>query len=277
MLWLLATEAPDVDFIPVTPWYGRHFLLWFLFYSVGTGVFSLMSIAFWIWMAVHCARNEPDRQFWLWIMVLFPPASIAYFITRWLPGNEVRLPNGLRRAFRGNELQRLEMATLQIGNPHQFILYGDALREVGKNDKAAAAYQKALERDSNNVQALWGAALVDLDCRRFLEAKERLRQVLAIDPQYKFGDVSLAFGQTLIATEDYDAALDHMQKHIQRWRQPEALYLLACLEAQMKRYDASRVTLQQLLMDVNSCPTAIARRYGVWKSKAQKMLKKLPA
>ncbi|MCC7424694.1 MAG: hypothetical protein IT428_30870 [Planctomycetaceae bacterium] len=277
MLEFLATEAPDVDFVPVTPWYGRHFLLWFLFYSAGTAVFSLVSIVFWIWMAVHCIRNEPDRQFWLWIMVLFPPSSLAYFIARWLPGNEIRLPNGVRRAFRGNELQRLEMATLQIGNPHQFIQYGDALREVGRNDQAHAAYLKALERDPDSVQALWGAASVDLECRRFLEAKERLRQVLAIDPQYKFGDVSLAFGRALIETQDYDGALDHMQKHIQRWRQPEALYLLACLEAQMGRYDASRVTLQQLLMDVNSCPTPIARRYGVWKSKAQKMLKKLPA
>lgn len=269
--------SADPNGPPLDPSVGQDFFWWMFLYSTGAFVMWLASLGFWVWMIVHCYRYEADRSFWMWIMLIFPPSSMAYFVARWLPDSRLRMPKALTRLFGGGELQRLEIATLQIGNPHQFVQYGDALREAGQHDKAKAAYVQALERDPANIQALWGAACVDLSSRRFEEAGERLQQVLKIDPQYKFGDVSLAYGQVLIETRSLEDALAHLQKHVQRWRQPEALYLLATLHAEMGQSTEARRTLQMLLLDVASCPSAIARRYGVWKSKAKKMLKKLPA
>ena len=32
--------------------------------------FVLVGGALWIWMLVHCARNDPERNLWLWILLI---------------------------------------------------------------------------------------------------------------------------------------------------------------------------------------------------------------
>lgn len=256
----------------------HHGVLWWLYgASLVAELIWLGSLAFWIWMAVHCYQHEEDRSFWLWIMVLFPPACLAYFVARWIPHSQSRGPGRIRRWFRGRELERLEMATLQIGNPYHFIQYGDALREVGQHDRARAAYVSALEKDPANVQALWGAALVEIQKKNLSTAAERLQQVLKIDPHYKFGDVSLAYARVLYEQGNRAEARQQLDRHMQRWRHPEAMYLLAELQASAGETQDARKTLQALLMDINACPGSLARQYGTWKSKARGLLKKLPA
>ncbi len=267
MLADLAPDGVEAWDLPDEP--GVGLLIW------ATSLFWLASVIFWVWMAVHCYRYEPDRSFWMWIMVFFPPASLVYFLTRWLPASNSELPHSLRRLTRRRELARLETATLQIGNPYHFIQYGDALRDVGETARAAAAYQSALAADPKIPQALWGVALCHLDLREFTLARERLETLLALDAGYKFGDVSLAYGRLLGEIGERPAARDHLERHVVRWRTPEALYLLATLQADLGDVTAARQSLQALLMDVRSCPDGLARRYRHWHGKATKRLRQL--
>ena len=110
--------------------------LWFLLHSVFlSGVFSLLSLAygvFWLWMLIQCLRSEPDRFFWIWLFIIAPfPGAIVYAVLRYFPTREHSSPAFLRKWTRGKELARLETAAEQIGNPHQFIQWGDALCDVG--------------------------------------------------------------------------------------------------------------------------------------------------
>ena len=233
--------------------------------------------ALWVWMIVECLRKDPDRYLWIWVIFIFQPfGTLIYFFVRWLPNNDVRAPKLLRNLARGSELTRLETAAQQIGNAHQFIELGDALRDVGHFDRAGAAYAKALQKDPDSVQALWGAALVDMHGKDFNAAEPRLEKLLGIDPQYKFGDVSLAYGKTLYELGKVDAAQAQLENHIKRWRHPESLYVLATIEAEAGNIQESRQHLQAMLMDINSSPRAIARKHGIWRSRAKKMLRKLP-
>lgn len=55
---------------------------WLLFGSI-----SLLGTAFWIWMIVDCATNEPDQGndkiVWLLLIILLPLiGSILYFVVR---------------------------------------------------------------------------------------------------------------------------------------------------------------------------------------------------
>jgi hypothetical protein len=268
-MWLLAAiaESPSADDI------GSGMMM---FYEIIASLMTVPYLLFWVWMLFHCYRTEPDRQLWIWIMLIVQPiGTFAYFFLRYLPSKEFPTPSFMRRWTRGRQLARLETAAHQIGNPHQFIQWGNALREVGLLDQADDAFQQALKKDSQNIQALWGAAQIASTQQRYADLKLQTRQILDKDPQYKFGDVSLAYGRALKELHEFDAARAHLEQHVKRWRHPEAMYLLAELCANQGDTRAARDTLQALVQDLNGSPISIARKHGRWKSRAKQMLRKL--
>lgn len=275
-MWLLAglmmqaTETPAPPFDP--------FILWMaILLQIIASLLTLPYFAFLIWMLFHCYRTEPDRQFWIWILLIAQPIGpVAYFILRYLPSKEFPAPAFLRKWKRGRELARLETAAEQIGNAHQFVQWGDALREVGNLDQARDAYQRALKKEQVNLPALWGSAQVAANQKRFEEVRTFTRLVLDKDPQYKFGDVSLAHGKALHELGELDAARLHLEQHVRRWRHPEAVFVLAKLYADDGDSKAAKLHLLGLIQDINGSPTAIARKHGRWKSRARQLLRKLP-
>jgi hypothetical protein len=249
----------------------------FLLFGLGVSALMLAYTLFWGWMLLHCILHEPDKMFWVWLLVVVPfPGAIVYGIVRVFPQREYTAPGWLRRFTRGRELARLETAAEQIGNAHQFVQWGDALRETGQWSQAAAAYSSALAKDADSLPALWGAAQAAERLKKTAEVKELCARILARDPQYKFGDVSLAYGKALLALGDNQAARTHFEQHCRRWRHPEAIYLLAGLYRDAGDPAAAREQLQGLLRDLNSSPPAIARKFGRWKSLARTQLKQLP-
>ncbi len=251
-------------------------VMWWGFAAVGMQLTTLLYGIFWIWMLWHCLKTEPDRMLWLWVLLVIPGIGpVLYFVLRYLPSTEIRPPSFLRRWTRGAELARLETAAMRIGNPHQFIQWGDALRDVGRYESAAAAYNNALAKDALNLQALWGAAQVAAIQKKHEQTRDWTRQILEQDPQYKFGDVSLAHGKALVELADTVAATRHFEQHVKRWRQPEAVWLLAKLLAEQGQSQPARDHLQSLLHDINGSPTAIARKSGRWKSRAKQLLQTL--
>ena len=244
--------------------------------SLGSTLFGLLLTVVWIWMIVDCVRREPDRFFWLWIILFFPWfGSLVYFFARWLPSNQIRTPASLRWWTRRRELTQLETAARQIGNAHQFVLWGDGMREAGMPARAQAAYRTALDSEPTNLQALWGTAQVNMQQSEFDAALEKLQQLIEIDPQYKFGDVSLAYGRALVETGRLEDAELHLKQHVRRWRHPEAMYLLAELMADRGGVVEARGQLEALILDIDGSPKGIARKHRRWKSRAHRRLQRL--
>lgn len=241
----------------------------------GYSVLPLAVLALKIWMVVECLRKDPDRYLWIWIIIFVPFGSAIYFFLRWLPNNQIRAPQSLRKWTRGREIVRLQMEAKQIGNPHQHIRLGDALREIGQFADAGDAYAQAIEKEPENLQALWGSALVDIHFKDYDSALVSLKQLLDIDLHYKFGDVSLAYGKTLLKLDKTDAAITHFEPHVRRWPQPEALYTLACLHSDAGNEEEARKHLLEMMLGINSSPRATARKYGIWKSKGRRLLRRL--
>lgn len=243
--------------------------------AYGLPLLAFAYFLFWLWMLVHCIVYEPDKFFWIWLLLIaWFPGAIIYAVMRYFPAREFVGPRWLRRSFRGRELRRLEIATQQIGNAHQFVVYGDALRELGLTSQARAAYADALQKDPKLLPALWGAAQVAVAEKKPAEVRDLTQRVLEIDPQYKFGDVSLAYGRALEDLGETAAAREHFARHVSRWRHPEAVYRLATLyEAGGDRH-AAREQAQALLRDLATCPAAIARKHGRWQSRARQLLKR---
>jgi tetratricopeptide (TPR) repeat protein len=260
--------------VPVAPdWTGWLCLL------MGLGLSALMLLysAFWLWMFIDCILREPDRFFWIWLFVVAPfPGAIVYAIVRFFPQRDFTAPSWLRGWTRGRELARLETAAQQIGNAHQFIQWGDALREVGRWSQADAAYRRAIEKDPKSLPALWGSAQVAVKLKRPDDVVTFCRRILDVDPQYKFGDVSLAYGRALLDRQEFAAARAHLEQHCRRWRHPEAVYLLASRCRDDGDPAAAREHLLSMLRDLNASPVAIARKFGRWKSLSRRMLRSLP-
>lgn len=236
----------------------------------------LGGMAIWLYLIWYCVTRDPERGIFLWLLIFLPVAGpVLYFFLRWLPQQRMRPPKFLRGLGRGRELRRLETAARQIGNAHQFVQWGDALRETGRDEQAAYAYAQALERESENIQALWGAGRMNLKAEEYDEAESRFRCVLEMDPEYKFGDVSLALGKALAGSGRTEEAKQQLEEHVSRWRHPEAMYLLAGLESESGSSEQARKYLEELIMDVESSPKDIARRHRVWRSRARRMLGRL--
>jgi len=263
-------EAYDPSLYEPTPWNP----LWSLLFGGGGWLYT----AFMIWMAISCLRNDPERHLWLWIIIFLPGVGpLIYFVARWLPSMRIAPPKALRRFLHAHELKRLQIAAHQIGNAHQFVEWGEALRDSGQANAAHSAFEKALAKDGQNLQALWGAAVVEYERGEFAVAREKLQRILQTDPAYKFGDVSLLYCKTLNALGETDAARAQLENHTRRWRHPEGLYLLATLYAEQGNTAGARQQLEALIQDLDGAPRKIVRRQLFWKGRARKLLRKLPA
>lgn len=239
---------------------------------------ALGALAFWIWMLVHCIRHDPERNLWLWVVLIgSAPGAFIYFLVRWLPG--ARLSSGsslFSRWAKGRQIPRLEVAARNIGNAHQFVELGDAYRETGKTSRAAECFKQALAKDPEHMQALWGAAQVEMQLSNFSAARPHLEQILAKDETYKFGDVSLAYCRTLAGLKDSDAAFARLEQHLKRWTHPEAYVLIATILVAQGYPEAAREKLEATLSDLRGGPAFFARQNRGWARKAQRMLSRLP-
>jgi hypothetical protein len=240
--------------------------------------FALVAMGLWVWMLIHCARHDPDRNLWLWILFIGNvPAAVIYFVVRWLPGARVSGGGTLfRRWAKGRQIPRLESAARSIGNAHQFVELGEACRETGKMDRAAECFNRALQKDAANMPALWGAAQVEMQRQDFEAAKTHLEQILAKDGTYKFGDVSLAYCRTLVALNLNDAAYERLEEHLKRWTHPEAYVLIATILIERGQPQPARERLETTLSDLRGGPAFFARQNRAWARKAKRLLARLP-
>ena len=186
------------------------------------------------------------------------------------------MPTFLKRWTEGSKIRRLEVSAQQIGNPYQFIELGDALRDTHQWEPAAEAYRRALQKEPNNLPALWGLANCLTSREDFQGAKSPLASMMSIDPGYKFGDVSLLYGRTLHALGERDVELDHWRTHQKRWRQPEAMYTLAQVLIERGENAEATQLLQNMIADIEITPRALARKVFFWKGRGKKLLRTIP-
>src|SRR5262245_19624131 len=59
-------------------------------------IISLAYLAFMVWMLFECARSDPDRGLWIWIILFFQPlGAFIYFLARWHATNQIQLPKSM--------------------------------------------------------------------------------------------------------------------------------------------------------------------------------------
>ncbi len=89
-----------------------------------------------------------------------------------------------------------------------YLLVGDVYYSSGEYDAAMIAFRRALEKEPNNVYALYGLGRTQLKMHQFTAAIENLKRAIAIDGNYAPLYVALAQAYTdrYLYAEDKDVA-----------------------------------------------------------------------
>lgn len=216
----------------------------------------------WLYMLVDCIRNEPARVAWLLVIVPFSwVGAIIYAFARWRPRQHA-VSGSTLTSEKQEQIAQAKRATENIGNPHQFYQLATLYREVGQWENAEAAYEKAIQKDPQHKQSLWGAALVAFQQRQTQSASERLQKLLALDANYKFGEAALLYGRVLLDAENWKAAVEHLKPVVQRTNSLEGRLMLATA---LKELDAASEAREQVYLTIGSLrdPTTLEG----WRSK----------
>ncbi|MGK7875275.1 MAG: tetratricopeptide repeat protein [Xenococcaceae cyanobacterium] len=236
----------------------------------------LLPTIFWMWMIYDCVRNDPEKNTWLWILIfLNVPGAVIYFLVRRLPLIDLPIPNYFNRWTRRREVWNAEAAAMNIGKAHQFVLLGNLLFELELFHRAADAYNTALEKEPNNIQALWGAASIDTKNQNFESAKRHLEKLLELEPESKYGEASLLYIKTLLSLQERDAARVQLEENIKSWAKPEAYLMMAEIQAEQGNIQEARSHLEIMLRKLRGSPQFHYRRNQHLVRKANKLLRTL--
>jgi tetratricopeptide (TPR) repeat protein len=239
-------------------------------------VLAFLASGFWMLMIFDCVRNDSDRNTWLWILIfLNVPGAILYFLVRRAPYMNFPVPLTFQRWSRRHELWNAEAAARNIGNAHQFINLGNILYDMRLLDRAADAYQKALEKEPANTHGLWGISTIQMQRKQSENAKDHLEALLKLEPNYKFGEASLAYGQVLFELQDWEAAQDYLEQDIKNWGHPESYIMLATIRAKQGEIEAARGYLETMLFKVRGSPVFHYRQKQHLVRRAEGLLKTL--
>ena len=246
------------------------------------GILGLLGGAFWLWMLYECLRSGRSGQQWIWLLIFLNViGALMYFVTQWLPEHPQFLSKvggnfGFVSQKDRDRLWQADADAKNIGKPTQFITLGNLLFDQKQTKKAYTAYQQALEKEPKNTKALWGAAQATRELEDYAAARDYLAQLLEINPEFSYGDASLAYGAMLYQTKETEKAFAHLQTHVKSWSNPEAYLMLADLQEKQSDPGAARETLETMIIKVKGFVPFQYRKNKHFIRQAERMLRSLP-
>ncbi|NET48980.1 MAG: tetratricopeptide repeat protein [Merismopedia sp. SIO2A8] len=185
------------------------------------------------------------------------------------------MPTQLKRWTHRKKIWDAEAAAKNIGKPYQFINLGNVLLEAGLTERALDAYQQALKQDSKSINALWGMAAISLSQKAYDQAKIHLKPIMDRDPDHKFGEASLAYGESLYQLQEWPAAKKHLIDDVRRWSHPEAVVMLATIQIQDGEMEAAKDGLEKMMFKLKGTPHFYFRKKRHLLGEAQRLLRQM--
>ena len=235
-----------------------------------------LPICFWIWMIWECIAYDSQKSTWIWVLIFFNfPGAIVYFFVRRLPKLDFPISKHIQRRMRRDELWNAEAAAVNIGNPYQWVILGDLRRELRLLDEAKDAYLQAMEKEPDNLKALWGIVQIEYERNNFIDAKQHLSRIIKINPDYEYGSAALLHIKALLNLGEESTAEQLLEENIKIWNKPEAYLLLAKINLKHDRNELAKQHLEKMVANIRSSPKFHYKRHKHLERKARKILKTL--
>lgn len=147
----------------------------------------------------------------------------------------------------------------------------DLYFEAGKYSNCESEYQKLLEGEPQNIEALYHIGMCRLKMGDFAAALEYLRQVVDKNIKLRFGLAWLRYTDCLIAVGKRDEALEERKKLSRSFPRPLTEFAYADLLSQAGQKDKEREALEEMLATSQDAP----REDRVWIKKGRTLLRSL--
>ncbi|MEO1132838.1 MAG: tetratricopeptide repeat protein [Cyanobacteria bacterium J06639_1] len=242
-----------------------------------SNIFQLLAFAFWLWMMYDCLTSPSgDRTAWILLMIFIAPLGAPlYFIAKKLPQTNAPQIGYLNRITRRTELRQAEAEAKTIGKAYQYIKLGWLLHEMRSLEKARAAFATAVEKEPDNAEALWGAATIAREFKQLESARDTLKHLLEIEPEFRRGDASLTYAKTLFELEEWDTAREQLEKDIKRWGNAESYLMMAQILEREENYELAKSFLETMLARSQGTYEFQYKKNRPFIKQAERMLKRV--
>ncbi|MEM1176763.1 MAG: tetratricopeptide repeat protein [Acidobacteriota bacterium] len=245
------------------------------FYSLFFGCFGFVPTALAAAAIVDILRVRAE---WYWFLVaLFVPVvgPLAYFAVSYGPwANRLgRIsPAAARRAEAKRRLKELEVQLQHWRGPSILAEAGDILLSLGKKKKAETLLREACAAGSSPREShLPLATVLQVQGRRWAEAKPLLEELVELDPDYKFGAARLAYARTLDELGETQAAERELRQVLAKRNPPEGKVRLARLLLRRGEEAEANELLAEVRADAAGMPPYLRREHGPWIRAAKRL------
>ena len=241
-------------------------------------VTTLIMFSFWAWMFYDCFHRERGHARMTWGLVFISlhfVGALVYLCTRWIPETLLGHNIFIKRRRLQNELDSAISNVRNIGKAYQYVQLGHIHQKMKKSGHALAAYQQALRKEPHNVEALWGSACIDFQLKNWAQAIVSLERLMEVRPDFKYGDVSLAYGHVLFELGDFNLAQQHLEGHLKQWSHPEAALLMAEIQTHQQNTPGACEVLETMIANVQGSPSFHYRKHRQHVVQGQRLLKSL--
>jgi tetratricopeptide (TPR) repeat protein len=246
--------------------------------NLGSLLSNPLTLLFWafvLWMLVDAIRREE----WLWVVfiIIFPVlnAPLYFFLVyrnaSTLATRGFELPGSHDR----RRIKELEAQIHHLDKAHHHSQLGDVYFQQGKLNKAYECYQKALERDPDDIDTRAHMGQCLLRMKKPQEARVLLDKVCAENPKHDYGHSLMALAETYMAMAETDGAISTLQRVLQDHTYARARVQLAELYKAKGLADLARTELKEVIADDASALDFQRKRDRVWLRRAKKMLREL--
>lgn len=237
-------------------------------------VLGILFLAFQVLLMIDCLRNQRDL-FWLWILWVFPLiGALAYlFYFRWSGSSfEYYL---FRRTRDVHHLERLRIASEEIGNAANHEEFGDELWRQRKFAQAETEYRTALSKDPTLLDSRARLAYCLLAQGKAKESWPLMETALAERRDHDHEHLLWQAARCQRALGDLSKARALYEEFLRRHSYFEPHVELAEVLASLGERDEARRICQELIADVRNSPAYVRRRQGQFAGKASRLLRRI--
>lgn len=240
------------------------------------GLISPLLLAFTIWMLIDVFQNSRS-WFWFFIILFFQPFGPFIYFVYYKWDDNILYSRFVLRQRAANSMRALEAKVHNIDNAYHRTELGKVYLQQEKYPAAQEQFEKALEWDTDEVdaQANMGYALARQgQCE---EALRFIEPVLDTKPKYDYGELMWTAARCKRDMGDTDAALQLMRELAQTHTHAEIHVEYAELLWRNGDETEARKILDMVIAEHPHAPLYQRRREGKFVRKAREMLKKGPS
>jgi len=175
-----------------------------------------------------------------------------------------------KAAFKKN----MELATLNPADASAHYNLGLLHQSRGELDAARERFEKAVQIDSEEIDASFQLGRIARAQQRFADAIQHFEQVVSRNPAHAQYEVWREVAATYIGAEQYEDARTTLEQFLEhRPSDPEGLYLMGRAHAGLGHRREATSLMQECIEAVKTAPAYKYRTSKRWMNEAQQFIK----